>query len=247
MAADNPPRTVAGTLHRTLRSDILLGRLRPGARLGVRQLAAEYGAGAIPLREALNRLSSEGLVSHEEQRGFFVADVSEADVVDLTRTRIWLYAGALRASIAAGDQAWEERIVVEFYRLGKLPRYDESDPSLVNEQWLDPHRRFHTALIAACGSSRTVALSESMFDEAERYRYLARLVERKPAVHEEHRIIMEAVLRREADDAVEALATHLQHTCDTVVEFLRTFPNSGEQAAHRRRGRDVTDEGLRGG
>lgn len=212
--------TAASLVYQRLRSDILLGELRPGSKLRLSSLARSYDAGAIPLREALNRLSTEQLVSQHDRRGFYVCDVSKEDVVDLTQTRCWLYEGALRESIARGDGAWEDELVLSFYRLGEVSRYENDDPSRVNPAWTDPHRRFHTALIAACGSKRTIAISENLFDQAERYRNLARLKHYKASVHEEHRSIMEAALRRDSDAAVKELLDHLKATCETVVKAL---------------------------
>jgi GntR family carbon starvation induced transcriptional regulator len=213
--------TAASLVYQRLRSDILLGELKPGEKLRLSSLARHYEAGAIPLREALNRLSTEQLVSQHDRRGFYVCDVSEEDVIDLTQTRCWLYEGALRASIEQGGREWEDELVLSFYRLGELSRYENDDPARVNPAWMDPHRRFHTALIAACGSKRTITISENLFDQAERYRNLARLKDYKASVHEEHRSIMEAALRRDSDAAVAELLGHLKATCDTVVKALR--------------------------
>ncbi|TEA78799.1 GntR family transcriptional regulator [Allopusillimonas ginsengisoli] len=220
LAEAAPQMTVASLLYHRLRSDILLGTLGPGSKLTLASLAGIYGAGMIPLREALNRLSAEGLVTQHDQRGFFVCEISQEDVIDLTQTRCWLYEGALRKSIENGGREWENEVVLSFYRLGEVPRYKDPESTVVNQDWADPHRRFHTALIAACGSRRTIAISENLFDQAERYRNLARLKSRKPEVHEEHRQIMDAALRRDADTAVRTLLDHLMATCSVVVRAL---------------------------
>lgn len=213
--------TVASQLYQRLRADILQGELEPGSKLRLSALAQQYDAGAIPLREALNRLSAEQLVSQHDRRGFYVCDISQEDVIDLTQVRCWLYEGALRASIARGGSEWEDELVLSFYRLNEVSRYENDDPLRVNRAWIEPHRRFHTALIAACGSKRTISISENLFDQAERYRNVARLKEYKTSVHEEHRSIMEAALRRDGDTAVRELLGHLRATCDTVVETLK--------------------------
>lgn len=213
--------TVASQLYQRLRADILLGELEPGSKLRLSSLAKHYEAGAIPLREALNRLSAEQLVSQHDRRGFYVCDISEEDVIDLTQVRCWLYDGALRASIAQGGSEWEDELVLSFYRLNEVSRYENNDPLRVNRAWMEPHKRFHTALIAACGSKRTISISENLFDQAERYRNLARLNDYKASVHEEHRSLMEAALRRDSESAVRELLGHLRATCNTVVQALK--------------------------
>ena len=66
-----------------LRRDILHGKLFPGEKLHIDNLSERYGIGKVPLREALNRLSSEGLAERKSHRGFFVAPISMSELVPL--------------------------------------------------------------------------------------------------------------------------------------------------------------------
>ena len=75
-AGEPAVRTQTDRVHRRLRADIIAGRLAPGTRLAMEQLKTAYGVGLSPLREALSRLSSQGLVEQLSQRGFRVAGVS---------------------------------------------------------------------------------------------------------------------------------------------------------------------------
>jgi len=75
----DPPRTMASALADSLRGDIIKGVHAPGAKLAIKELCQRYDAGAIPMREALSRLATSGLVVAQDQRGFRVADVSRAD------------------------------------------------------------------------------------------------------------------------------------------------------------------------
>jgi len=216
-----PLTTAASQLHSQLRSDILLGHIEPGTKLVLKGLARCYKAGLIPLREALNRLSAEGLVLQCDQRGFFVCEISEYDFLDLTQARCWLYEGALRASIKNGASEWEDELVLSFYRLGELSRCKDSDATEATQERTTAHRRFHTALIAACGSQRAIALSENMFDQAERYRNLVQLFDCDPdELVDEHRVIMEAALRRDPETAVRELLNHLNSACRLMVQAL---------------------------
>jgi DNA-binding GntR family transcriptional regulator len=84
---DAGTRTVAGLVYAKLRADILSGALVPSERLRVSVACERYSHGAIPTREALNRLAAEQLVVHSEQRGFAVAPISRADLLDLVKAR----------------------------------------------------------------------------------------------------------------------------------------------------------------
>src|SRR3990172_5019394 len=79
--------TLASSVYERLRQDVLTGELLPGHKLRIDALRLRYGVGASPVREALNRLVSEGLVTLEDQKGFRVAPVSLDELRELTHTR----------------------------------------------------------------------------------------------------------------------------------------------------------------
>src|SRR4051812_12076072 len=91
-----PSSTQTANLYDRLREDLLSGRLEPGRKLQMRFLMETYQAGQTPLREALNRLTAEDLVESREQRGFYVTNVSQSELRELTKTRCWVESLALR-------------------------------------------------------------------------------------------------------------------------------------------------------
>ena len=75
--------TLAGTLAERLREEITGGRLTPGTKLHLEDLKETFGVSLSPLREALSRLSGEGFVVMQGQRGYSVAPISEAVLRDV--------------------------------------------------------------------------------------------------------------------------------------------------------------------
>ena len=152
---DAPRRgsSLAASLYEDLRADILFARLRPGERLRSDALRLRYGASVGTLREALNRLRAEGLVDQEDQRGFRVAAVGLANLRELTKTRCWINVIAVGESIAHGDAAWEESVVLAFHRMLRTPPAGGEDAV---RRSTEAHRTFHTSLYAACGSRRLI-------------------------------------------------------------------------------------------
>jgi GntR family carbon starvation induced transcriptional regulator len=140
--------TIATSVYERLRTDILTGGLTPGEKLRVEFVRDRYAAGNSPVREALNRLSSEGLVERREQRGFYVTTISDQDLRELTKTRCWLEAIALLESIANHTADWEEGIVLAFHRLSRTARSISETKYQSNPEWEARHRAFHRALIA---------------------------------------------------------------------------------------------------
>ncbi len=214
--------TVSERAFQALRNDVLLGVHSPEAKLKIDALQTLYGFSSSPLREGLNRLTQEGLVNADERRGFKVAPISPEDLADITKMRLMIDVPALRESIELGDDAWEAEIVSSSHRLSKIESRLPEGPVVLDADWTRHHRAFHRALIGACPSERQLALSMSLFDQAERYRQFSarnrRVLKRKDA---EHHTLMKAVLNREVDQALALLAEHIKSTQRNVLSALQ--------------------------
>ena len=204
-----------------LRRDVLSGTYGAGAKLKLDELQTAYGFSSSPLREALSRLAQEGLIRADERRGFRVAAISAADLADITRMRVMLDVQALRESIDHGDDAWEAAVVGAYHRLEKVESRLGDGPVVLHDGWTDLHTAYHMALISACPSERLRNWSASLFDQAERYRrYSARFRKTSRRKSNEHRKLMDATLRRDADTACALLEEHILSTERNVLAVL---------------------------
>ena len=208
------PRTQASALAAEIRRDIISGALAPGTRLRTKSLADRYGTSAIPVREALSRLASSGLVIAEDQRGFFVPLISARELRELTTLRETLETRALRESIAAGDINWETNLVTTHHRLSRLPEYSSTAGMTgFAEDWDIAHRAFHHALLAACSSSWLMQLVNLLSEQINRYRHLSALRGRADRnVPAEHQAIFDAAMAHDSDRACEILVAHILKT-----------------------------------
>lgn len=208
--------SIASSLIGRLTSDILNGELRPGERLKIRDLGLRYGTSAIPLREALSRLASQGLVSSENQKGFSVTPISRSDLQDLTQTRIAIECLALRQAIATGDVEWESGIVSAAHRLKRLPAFEQDDS--LSPEWEAAHTLFHQSLVSACSSPRIHKMRDDLSDQSRRYRYLAGFsAPRSRKVDNEHDALVKAVLARDPDTACSLLEAHFWATSEQIL------------------------------
>lgn len=215
--------TLASSTYKALRREIITAELAPGARLKIRPLSERFNVGLSPVREALNRLSAEGLVKQWDQHGFTVAPLTEADLLDVTTTRCWFNEIGLRQSIAKGDAGWEESVLVSYHRLTRTPRFvdDDDDPAIRTHEWSAAHMAFHHTLICASGSMRLTQLCDDLFDVAERYRHVARRYRRTRNATNEHKAIADEAIARNADEAVRLLNEHFWKTTELGCEALR--------------------------
>ncbi len=216
-----PSATLATSIYERLKADILSAKLEPGRKLQLRFLMENYGAGQTPLREALNRLSTEDLVVGKEQRGFFVQSISLDELAELTKTRGWIEGTALRESIINTNPAWEEALLVAHHRLDRTPRSLDPDNFETNPEWERNHRNFHALLMGNCGSRPLIAFCEQLADRLSRYRALSsRTSFRVRKVSEEHTALLRAVLDRDAVSAVALLIAHYERTATFIQEGM---------------------------
>ena len=219
-------KTLVESSYNQLRSDIIAGKLAPGAKLRIEELRHDYRIGASPLREALNRLAGEGFVTVEEQRGFKVAPVSPDDLKDLSRMRIMLECEALRESISNGDDEWEANLLAAHHRLQKAERSFGKNL----DEWEQRNEEFHEALVAACASSWLLRLRHVLYEQHKRYRFIAILSHQQDRdVHREHREILEATLARDVKAAIEATERHIQFTLESSIRVFSVLDKNNRE------------------
>jgi DNA-binding GntR family transcriptional regulator len=200
-----------------IQRDILTGRLPPGSRLGIMDLAQGYGLGATPVREGLSRLVARQLVIALGQRGFRVAPVSEADLRDITRMRIVVEQQALSLSMKLGRDEWEAGIVAALHRMQRYVQRTGSKFTEGAEEFDLLHKRFHTSLLEACGSPRLLAAHSDLYDQAYRYRrVMMRKFESGKVFVQAHRDVADCVLARDQRRAPMILEAHLKSTIEYV-------------------------------
>jgi GntR family transcriptional regulator, carbon starvation induced regulator len=202
--------------YNALKSQLLNGGFAPREQLRIDAITSALAVSKGAVREALARLTSDGLVDNTPQKGFVVAPVSSADLIDLTEVRIELESRCLELAIARGDLAWEGRVLSAYHLLSHTRL--EAEPGGVNPVWTERHDDFHDSLISACESRWRLRLRGVTYLQAERYRRMTRpkMLERRD-VDSEHKAIMEATLQRNARLACQLMERHLRATMDLIL------------------------------
>lgn len=219
--------TLAQAAYRALRADIIGGTRAPQERLRIEKLKTLYQVGPTPLREALQKLTTEGLVVTEGMRGFAVAPLDLDEFHDLNIARTAIEKEALRLSIAHGDNSWEAQVVSASYLLNKEDAALSAAGEKVPDSWERANAAFHLATVAACGSQWLLRMRENLNVLCERY--LRASVYRNIGerdLNAEHNAITEAVIGRDADHACMLVEKHFATTAALLAE--------GEQTQMRR-------------
>ena len=222
-------RTLIERAYAQLRDDIVDGHLAPDEKLRVEHLKDRYGVSAGTLREAITRLVSDALVITEGQRGFRVAPIAAADLVDLTRLRVLIEIDALRQSIRAGGDAWREQLQIAY---GEMSLLEQPLRPGQAKLWEGLNSAFHEALLAGHESPWTLRLLRTLSRQSERYRrYAIRLPDSRRDVHAEHREIFESAMAGNELRAALALEAHIRGTADLVARALSAAAVDGLAAA----------------
>lgn len=221
--------TQSRNVHAVLRERITKCELWPETRLAISEIASENGVSPGSVREALARLSAEGLVTEEEYKGYRVAPISIAEMEDLTRTLLDVEAIALKRSLANGDLEWELLVMAEFRRLQAAPVF--SAEGVLSDDWRGLHNRFHNALVSACGSDWLLRVRRTLFEHAERYRYLTVSSTDEATIRDEHQRLTDAALARDAEAVMSILTGHIQITRNSVARLLSAMGEAAKVGA----------------
>ncbi len=149
-----------------LRQLILSGSLAPGSRVSQYELADHMQMSITPLREAIRRLSSEGLIIMDTHRDSRVADVSASEARELLEVRLSLEPSA--TELAAHRRTAADIVAMRTAAERLLP---------VTRVWggeeaITAHRDFHRAVYAASHNASMIKLLDDLWDKSDRYRRL---------------------------------------------------------------------------
>lgn len=197
---------VAETIADGLRADILDWRLRPGERIRQEAVARRYRASRLPVRQALQRLEMEGLVTFTSHVGARVTTLSAADLDELYKLRERLEPLAVLESVPllTDDQVDE---LTDLAR--EMEAVGGSDP----QRWIGLDRRFHMLAYAAAPLPRLRREIGHLWNAVQPYRpaYAGRPETVEPA-RREHRELVAAVARRDAEATAGIVEHHVRRT-----------------------------------
>ncbi|MFE4452133.1 GntR family transcriptional regulator [Streptomyces sp. NPDC056796] len=225
MAGPNLFLSKSDLAYAELRGRILSGSLRAGSRIAQSELAESLNMSITPLREAIRRLSSEGLVDLDTHRDVRVSPMSSEEARQLLEVRLSLDPTA--AELAATRRTAEDIAAMRAAVEDLLP---------VTRQWgedaLTAHRAFHQALYRASHNDVLIRLLDDLWDKSDRYRRLG--LELPPGDEprtrdlEEHRRLVEFVVDGRASEAARLMRGHIAHSLTTTAISVLEHRESGQ-------------------
>lgn len=192
-----------------LRRRVLSGALPAGSRIAQHELAADLRMSITPLREAIRRLSSEGLVELDAHRNVRVAPMSAAEARELLEVRLSLEPAAVELAAARRTEADAGVMRAAAARLLPVTRRWGEDAILA-------HHEFHRALYAASHNRTMIRVLDDLWAKSDRYRRLGVELPTgdgpRTTDHRQHHEMLELVLAGDGAAAAQLARTHIRHS-----------------------------------
>ena len=208
-AAPDPAAAPAAASRRVadhLRAAILGGDIGPGERVRQEEVAQLLGSSRLPVREALHLLEAEGLIEHEANKGARVPLLGPHEVDTIYRMRERLEPLALGQSIPHLTEA-------ELGRLAVLQDRIEADTDV--RRFLELDREFHLLTYSGCRTEPLSSTVTRLWNSTQHYRraFVSMSgVGRMWVVNAEHRLLLDAIERRDVTDGERFLGGHIRRT-----------------------------------
>jgi DNA-binding GntR family transcriptional regulator len=223
MSNDNPPDGSAGTAapaadnrraadsaeraYREIRKQLVEFKLKPDERINEVRIARMLDLSRTPIREALNRLASEGFVVFAPNRGFFFRGLDIDDLLDLFEMRMIVETGAFALMCERADEGGIERL--KTFWANARQNYQRGDP----DEILDLDEGFHLLIAELSGNPEIVRQLGAL---NARIRFIRRVqIEHAPQhknLVDDHGRIVEAAVRGDVAEGVAVLKTHISMT-----------------------------------
>ena len=232
MINENAFTTLSDRVIHDIRQDILNGVFEAGQKLIINDLKSRYDVGGSPLREALVQLSWRNYLVMIPQRGFWVAEVSLAELRDIIATKASVSKIALQQAVLHADEdKWQLSVLTAFHQLDKL---DVDDPTFDYDLWEVRHKHFHLALLNCTGQDYLSDMIQYIYDQQERYRHflLNRSYLPDQQYHDdgEHELMMKAVLQKDVELAHQLLLAHSER----LYALIEAIPNLPKESSRKR-------------
>lgn len=195
-------------IYKDLRRSIIVGHRKPGERLDLDVLANGYGTSVTPVRDALQMISQEGLVTIKPRSGYFVARVTLKQLDDMLKLREILELASVEL---AAEKITEEQLEqLEHVHAGYTGEDDES-----YDRYMDENRHFHYLIAQSSGNQELAETLGRLHDGLVRFMVMCRV---GATLESRHALIIEALRKGDATVARQVMLNEVDETRETILE-----------------------------
>jgi GntR family transcriptional regulator, rspAB operon transcriptional repressor len=210
MLADKQENTSKNRIFKELRRAIIMGHRKPGERLDVIEIANRYKTSISPVRDALNMLNQEGLVTIKPRSGYFVTPITLKELRDMLELRKILELAAIeRAVTRATDQQIDAMREVHAGYTG--------DDEESYDRYTDENRHFHYLIAQASGNRELAETLGHLLDRLGRFMVLRRAGKSQETSHANIIVALEA---HDSAAARQALLDDIEPSQEAILESI---------------------------
>lgn len=200
--------TLKQQIYSEIRQSIIMGHRQPGARISIQQLRAQYGTSVTPIREALQMLNQEGLVTIKPHSGYLVTQLTLKQLRDLLDLREIL-------ELAAVERAAETVTDVELCELQQSLGDYSGDDDEAYTRYTEENRRFHYLIARATRNRELAEALGHVHDRLARFMVLRRAGAIMKASHER---ILDALSAHDPQAAKQEMAYELSDAHKVIMD-----------------------------
>ncbi len=211
-----PPLRAAETVYLTLKSRILRNQLSGGSQLLEDAIVADLGLSRTPVREALARLESEGLVEPIPRHGYRVLPITMEDIREIYQVLSPLETVAAELLAQKKPNSAEVKALQEAVdMMAKALKADDLDA------WAEADETFHARLVDLCGNRRLAKVAHLLFAQSHRVRLFTLHLRDKPLSSvANHGALVDAIRKGRPDLARQVHAGQRDNWTDTMAQLL---------------------------
>ncbi len=216
MIKDDEYLPLRDVVFKTLRQEILTGKLKPGERLMEIQLANKLGVSRTPIREAIRKLELDGLVIMIPRRGAEVAQITLKDLKDVMEVRCAL--DVLAIELACERMERDERS--KLYQA--CENFREAVKTKDTRKLAEADVAFHDAIVLSTGNTRLIQLVSNLSEQMYRYRfeYLKDATSHE-MLQQEHMEMYQSILKKDKAAAASVVRKHINNQEEAIIKQLQ--------------------------
>lgn len=206
MVVPTAEETAKTRIYAELRGSVIRGRFKPGEKLNIKELAKQYGTSIAPVRDALQMLSQDGLITIKNRSGYFVGQNTVQELRELFDLREILEVAAIQRAATRISEEQIKQLVHDY------SAYEDES----YERYIDENRRFHCLIAEASGNQELTRMLAHVHDRLARFMYL--VFRHSDRTQEQtHARIIAALRAHDAESALKAMLDEIRDTREVVL------------------------------
>jgi len=207
---ENDSGTTKQKIYKEIRRSIIMGHRQPGERLDIEEIAHQYNTSITPVRDALQMLTQEGLVSIKPRSGYFVTRMTLKQLRDMMELRKIL-------ELAAVERAAMRITPAQIQELRSVHAGYTGDDDVSYDRYTDENRKFHVTIAIASGNLELAEMIGRLHDRLARFMVLRHAGQSQEFTHAR---IVDALEKHDPEAAKRALLDDIEVAHDEIIDEI---------------------------